>query len=143
MRLGVTGHRSFSAPTEAQEQTCITMISLSECVYTGMALGFDTYIADLCYMYGVPFVACLPFTGQEALWSDADKSHYHTLLRAAKEIVIVEGSGYAKWKYLKRNEYIVNTTDMMLAYWDGKPSGGTYHCVSYAKTRGKEVINVY
>lgn len=143
MRLGVTGHRSFVDTDETRRMRIWDILRGADVVYTGMALGFDRYIAEVCYENGIPFVACIPFEGQEAMWHEADKQRYRTLLDAAQKVMYVCVGGYANWKYLKRNEYIVDNTDMMLAYWDSKPSGGTYHCISYAKTRGKKVINVY
>lgn len=142
MRLGVTGHRTFTVPFHVPD-TIMQLVRSAEVVYTGMALGFDKYIAEVCYENGIPFVACVPFEGQEAMWHEVDKWRYRILLDAAQKVVYVCVGGYANWKYLKRNEYIVDNTDMMLAYWDGKPVGGTYHCVSYAKTHNKRLINVY
>lgn len=143
MRLGITGHRTFKDINPALSDRVWDILRGADIVYTGMALGFDTFIADLCYDHGIPFIACIPFIEQDAMWSDADKAHYVTLLAAAKEIVFMASPGYAAWKYMKRNKYIVDNTDMMLAYWDGKKLGGTYQCVSYAKAQGRKVINVY
>lgn len=39
----------------------------------------------------------------------------------------------------KRNEYMVNLADKVIAVWGGS-SGGTANCVRYAKSVGKEII---
>jgi hypothetical protein len=43
---------------------------------------------------------------------------------------------------LVRNKEIVNTSERVIAFWDGK-SRGTAHAVSYAKSRGKRVDIIY
>lgn len=45
-------------------------------VCTGMALGVDQDIACVCIQAEVPFVACVPFEGQEARWpADAQRDY--------------------------------------------------------------------
>ena len=39
----------------------------------------------------------------------------------------------------KRNRYMVNACDVVIAVWDGRPSG-TGKTVQYAKEQGKEII---
>jgi uncharacterized phage-like protein YoqJ len=39
----------------------------------------------------------------------------------------------------KRNEYMVDNSDIVIAVWDGS-KGGTYNCVKYAEKLGKKII---
>jgi uncharacterized phage-like protein YoqJ len=39
----------------------------------------------------------------------------------------------------KRNEYMVDKCDKLLAVWNGT-TGGTHNCIKYAKSKGKEII---
>ena len=39
----------------------------------------------------------------------------------------------------KRNEYMVDKCDILLAVWDGS-AGGTNNCVKYARKLDKEII---
>ena len=41
----------------------------------------------------------------------------------------------------KRNEYMVNNSDYVIAVWDGKPSG-TGNTVRYAESKGKTIITI-
>ena len=41
----------------------------------------------------------------------------------------------------KRNEYMVDLTDKVIAVWDGS-KGGTGNCVRYAEKCGKEIIRI-
>lgn len=41
----------------------------------------------------------------------------------------------------KRNEYMVDNSDYVIAVWDGKPSG-TGNTVHYAESKGKTIITI-
>ena len=36
--------------------------------------------------------------------------------------------------------YMVDNSDLVLAFWNGKESGGTYYTLSYAKKKDKHVF---
>lgn len=111
-------------------------------VLTGMAMGWDQAVAEACLDLGIPFQAVLPFSGQEDIWPMSARRHYHTLLNAAQRVTIVCVPGYAGWKMLKRNEYLVEHGDALLALFNGS-AGGTKHCVGLANSKGLEVINCW
>lgn len=110
--------------------------------YTGMALGVDTIFAEECLklkkQFDIKLVAAVPFKGQEGKWPEQSKKHYHDLLSQVDEIVYVSDPGYAAWKMQKRNEYMVNHSDLVIAVFDGT-SGGTANCVNYAKRQNKQI----
>ena len=109
---------------------------------TGMAIGWDCAVAEACLNVGIPFVACVPFKGQETMWPDKTKRYYYDLLAKAVEVVYVCDPGYAAWKMQKRNEYMVDNSQKQLALWDGT-SGGTANCVRYAASKDVEIINCW
>ena len=90
----------------------------------GMALGWDMAAAQACHNLGIPYVAAVPFVGQEAIWQPFQKEQYYSLLKTAKEIVIVSEGGYAPKKMLIRNEFIVMNIIELIALWNGT-NGGT------------------
>lgn len=49
---------------------------------------------------------------------------------------------YHQAKLQKRNEYMVDHSDLILAYWDGS-TGGTANCVHYLQRQNKPVLNMY
>lgn len=110
--------------------------------YTGMALGVDTIFAEECLklkkQFDIKLVAAVPFKGQEGKWQEPSKKHYHDLLSQVDEIVYVSDPGYAAWKMQKRNEYMVNHSDLVIAVFDGT-AGGTANCVNYAKSQNKQI----
>lgn len=110
-------------------------------VISGMALGADTIWANAAINEGIPFIAAIPFEGQERKWFEQSKRLYKTLLKAASEIVVVCPGGYAAWKMQKRNEWMVDHSDMLIAVWNGTP-GGTANCKDYAESKNKHVITI-
>lgn len=45
------------------------------------------------------------------------------------------------WLMQKRNEYMVDLADRVIAVWDGS-KGGTANCIKYAEKVGKEIIKI-
>lgn len=109
---------------------------------SGMALGWDQWAAAICLKLQIPFVAAVPFLGQEKVWPQSSKDTYHSLLKQAIETAIVCEGGYAGWKMQKRNEWMVDRCDKLIACYNGDLSGGTYNCVKYAQEKGKEIITI-
>lgn len=109
---------------------------------TGMAQGFDQWAAYLCMVLGVPYTAVLPFSGQEALWPEPSRKWYRYLLEHASAIENLRPQGLehceAVYALNKRNEWMVDNCDLLLAAWDGT-DGGTGNCVAYAEKVGRPV----
>ena len=150
MIIAVTGHRpnklggyldhaKDKLRHVAKEMLCSHNPSL---VLTGMALGLDQAVAEACCELWIPFVACVPFEGQESAWPQGSQRRYRGLLAAAKQVVIVSPGGYSADKMQVRNEYMVDNCQYLVALWDGT-SGGTGNCVEYAEKVGKPWVNLY
>ena len=107
-----------------------------------MALGVDMWFANVAHKLGIPFIAAIPFIGQEKAWPESSQRTYHTLLAKAHDKVIVCGGGYAPIKMQTRNEYMTNKCDILIAVYNGNLSGGTFNCVQYAKSINKEIIYI-
>jgi uncharacterized phage-like protein YoqJ len=108
----------------------------------GMALGFDQAIARACERWGVPFIAAVPFYGQEARWSHADQREYHRLLTVAQSVEYVTGGCFSARAMQQRNEWMVKHGERVCALWDGS-AGGTGNAVRYAARQGKPLVNCW
>lgn len=106
---------------------------------SGMALGWDQWAVQVCVDLQIPFIAAVPFIGQEKIWPQTSKDIYYDLLKKAIEQVIVCEGEYAAWKMQKRNEWMVDRSDVVIACFDGT-NGGTANCIRYAKEKNKELI---
>lgn len=112
-------------------------------VLTGMALGFDCAVAISCIKLNIPFIACIPFKGQELKWTQLWQDVYKRILDKAKRIKIVSPGGYAAEKMHYRNEYLIDHSEYILTFYNGDKYGGTYSCLKYAKFLNKPMCNIY
>lgn len=111
-------------------------------IVSGMALGWDTAVAQAALQSGIPLIAAVPFEGQERLWPPAHTHRYHEFLRKASDVVVVSEGGFANWKMQKRNEWMVDRCTLLVSLFDGS-SGGTANCIEYATRIGKPVTNLW
>lgn len=113
---------------------------------TGMALGTDTVFAlaviDLknngC---DIKLHCAIPCKNHSSKWLKETIDQYNYILRNADTIKIVSDEEYRPWLMQKRNEYMVDLSDKVIAVWDGS-KGGTANCVNYAKKKNKEIIRI-
>ena len=129
-------------------------------VITGGALGLDT-IAFSCVNtlkkktnLNIKNILAIPFINQSKAWlRETDILRYEKMKSIADELIYVdtidkykvpktkEGE-YHPVKMQKRNAYIVDNSDIVIAIWDGIKKGGTWNCVKYAQKLGKEIIYI-
>jgi len=118
MIIACTGHRPDKLPNKEtgyklpnptyihvcrQIEKVLQKLQPEKCI-SGMALGADSYFASVCIKLGIPFIAAIPFIGQEKAWPAASQKAYHLLLNKAAEKVIICEGGYAPSKMQTRNE---------------------------------------
>ncbi len=151
MIVSFTGHRpdklgGYNLPNPTYLHVCRqidkTLRDLKpEKVISGMALGVDQWAANIAIQLGIPFIAAVPFAGQEKAWPQQSQKVFSKLLGKAAEVVIVSEGSYSAHKMQIRNEWMVDRADKVIAIWDGTP-GGTGNCVTYAKSKNKEIIYI-
>lgn len=112
---------------------------------SGGAMGTDIWAAeavlDLREKY--PWIVLemvSPFDGQADRWSDEYKARHNRLFEEA-DIVTIISREYTKSCMFRRNRYLVENADMLLAVYDGQP-GGTAMTIQYAKGLGLEILCV-
>lgn len=153
-----TGHRPQKLPFGFREEDAQCMhfksVLCSEikrmiCFYgvthfiSGMALGTDMFAAEavLKLKMNYPHItleAAVPFEGQYLCWSSALQMRYHRLL-AQCDFVTVLQQKYDAHCLERRNRYMVDRADYVLAMWNGTP-GGTANTICYAEHCGKTII---
>jgi uncharacterized phage-like protein YoqJ len=151
MIVAFSGHRNlggFKVPNptynfvKLEIEKAIRKLNPTE-IITGMAIGTDQLVAEICIQLDVPFISAVPHVGQELYWTDEIKDKYFNLLSYAKEIKYVSSGGFASWKMQVRNEWMVNNSDILVAViGKSATSGGTYNCVKYAKSINKKIIYI-
>jgi len=149
--LAITGHRpsklgGFSLPNPTYLKVCQALDAKfrelkPEKIIVGMSQGIDQYAAFVAHKLGIPFIAAVPFVGQEKIWPAAAQKTYHQLLKLASKQVIVSEGGYSIEKMMIRNEWMVDQADMILACFDKTTkNGGTYNCIQYVIKKSKPII---
>lgn len=110
--------------------------------FCGMAQGFDLRalkcLVDLKRRYRFTIEACIPFAGHEKRLSEAERREYLELLEWCENKTVLF-DGYRDGCFLKRDRYMVDSADVVLAYCT-KRTGGTYFTVNYALKKGVPVI---
>lgn len=112
---------------------------------TGMAQGADLDFAQSVivlrnqYEYeGITLEAALPYPVNPA------KQLKNCL--GTRELVLSEcnlkhtvSDHYFRGCMAKRNRYMVDKADLVLAIWNGHESGGTWNTIQYARSKGKPI----
>lgn len=150
MIVAATGHRPAKLggySRAAQDRSyCLARAWIEQhrpaAVISGMAQGWDTAIADAAIDTWTPLICAIPFDGQHRAWPEPAQRRYSEILLQAAEIVVVSPGGYSAAAMQRRNEWMVDRADGMLALWDGS-SGGTGNCLRYAWAIGKPVVNLW
>jgi len=114
--------------------------------YSGMAMGFDIIAAETVLLLKkqsnlpIKLICVLPFKNQKCTFSDFwCKKHDFILNNCDEKIVLYED--YFKGCYQRRNKYMVDNSDCVLTWFDGK-SGGTKNTIDYANKKGRFIFNI-
>lgn len=111
---------------------------------TGMALGWDQAVAQACVDLDIPYIAAVPFAGQDSLWPRDSRARYDRLIAWASNVEIVtERYEMPVARALQvRNEWMVDRCQIVLALWNGT-FGGTHNCIKYAKKHHRPIVNLW
>ena len=113
---------------------------------SGMALGVDTVFALAVLElknedYPIKLHCAIPCKNHSCKWIKESIDLYNKILSKADIVKLVSDEEYKPWLMQKRNEYMVDLADKVIAVWDGT-NGGTGNCVKYANKVKKDVIRI-
>lgn len=114
-----------------------------EYIISGMAQGWDLALVRAALALEIPFVAAVPFEGQESKWPQEHQEAFRRMLERAMRVEIICPGPYANWKFLKRDEWMVDNSTRLLALYDGSPNGGTAHTYTYAEAKEMPISNLW
>ncbi len=111
---------------------------------SGMALGVDTWFAetvlelrDTLYPQ-ISLEAAIPCETQASKWNETQRNRYFNIIsRCDKETML--RTHYTANCMQRRNFYMVEHCDFLLAVWNGAP-GGTKSTVKHAEEQNKVII---
>jgi hypothetical protein len=137
--LAFTGRRTLNVEAVRTPLTRILKYLEPPEVYVGMALGADTLCAQLCEELSIPFVACVPFPTQSAMWPAEQREEFSRLCSLASRVHTVSDHYWAG-AMRTRNAYMVDNARLVLGVWDYSPGGGTVHALKYGRLKGRPVF---
>lgn len=154
-----TGHRAGKLPWGYNESDprCRklkkTLFDTVEAVYEsgfrrficGMAEGCDLYFCEAVLLLreehpDVSLEAAVPFAGQAERWGAAEQARYEDLLSRCDTVTVLQ-EHYSPGCMMKRNRYMVDHADLIIACYDGK-TGGTLNTLRYAIERDVQIVHL-
>ncbi len=111
----------------------------------GGALGFDTiaalYVLEIKNEYPeIKLIIDVPHRNQSNVWREYDKHTYNYILSNADKVNVMSEI-YYKGCMQKRNRFMVDNSDYVVAYVK-RASGGSYYTAAYAESLDKNVIYI-
>ncbi len=107
---------------------------------TGGAVGLDSVAASYAMAHGIRLWLIIPFPihVMSKYWTHDQRRCLQDCWEYAEKTSVLAPT-YDVSIYQRRNERMVDLSDMVAAFWDGS-NGGTGNCVRYAKSVGKRMI---
>lgn len=111
---------------------------------TGMALGVDTWAAEIVLEAkknypGVTLTAAVPCPEQPIRWRKESIDRYNNILSLCDKVNMISEK-ITPYCMIKRNHYMVDNSQYVLAVWNGSFSCGTGKTVEYAQKKGKNIV---
>ncbi len=143
--VGVTGHRTLGTAPENEriQAECrrilrdIAARHPSVELYSMLATGADSLVAEAAQSFGIPIRAVVPFDGYDADFeTDEDRERHARLLASAVSVERLPATERSDEAYLAGGQWIADHADLMIAVWDGKPAaglGGTGDIVAHCR----------
>jgi len=141
-RCCFTGHRPEKLHESEEEIKSRLSVAINAAIedgfsvfISGMARGVDIWAAEVVLDLKethpeIKLVAASPYLGFEKGWSASWQERYNSIL-AQSDAVRFICPGYNKRCFLIRNEWMVDRSSLLIAYYDGE-AGGTHNTIRYA-----------
>ena len=110
---------------------------------SGGAIGADMDFAETVirlrekYPY-IRLEIAIPCANQDLKWREEEKKRYQNILVNA-DVVNILFSGYSPWCMDRRNRYMVDKSEKLLAIWNASEKSGTYNTIRYANKINKQI----
>jgi len=110
---------------------------------SGCAMGVDLWAGHIVLQKKainpeIHLIAATPWPGFSNRWSIDWQIQYSDLLKNA-DLIVPICNHYHKGVFQQRNEWMVDHSNRVIAYYSGAP-GGTRNTIEYAENKGVEVI---
>ncbi|MFI3326514.1 MAG: SLOG family protein [Clostridia bacterium] len=169
--VAFTGHRAEQLPKgvemlllkkrlKKEIQKCIE--NGYNCFYQGGSYGWDLLCASAVIevkeklqsqiktfaltgsgdFLNIKLISVVPFKDQAKNFTEKEKAIYNEILEKSNEVITLS-SDYHKNCYKDRNQYMVDHSAKLIAYWNGAYRSGTAQTVRMAEKQNIEIVNLY
>lgn len=113
--------------------------------YIGGCDGFDLLVGQVLLKlkkdYDIKIILAMPYESFGKKFKSEWKEILYILLKEADDTVYVSHK-YSFGCYQKRNEFMINNSEILITYFNGK-KGGTLNTIKYANKLNREIINIF
>lgn len=119
--------------------------------YVGGALGVDLWAGELVLRlreepgYGdIELHIALPFKGHDAKWDARSRKRLAFLRQHSKSCTVI-GKGDCRESYIRRNEYMIDHAEYLVAVYDNDSTNttGSLQIVSYARKKRRKLCFIH
>ena len=132
---------------EEMKSTVIELIKNHNVIHfiSGMAIGVDMIAAEIVLELKedypqITLECAIPCETQANKWTEKYRDRYFSIIERSDKETLLQTHYTADCMH-KRNKYMVDNSDYVIAVWNGSPSG-TGKTVLYAKENNKEIIQI-
>lgn len=143
-----TGHRTYDGSCNHELEIAIRELYAKgyRTFLCGMAIGFDLAAAEVALslrteLAGLRVVAVVPFEGMQRRFPSSQRTIFERVVAEADEIITL-ATRYAPSVYALRNNYLVDNSSAVIAYFTGE-KGGTAYTVRRAVKNLAYIVNIY
>lgn len=144
-------HPQHTAYLASMRQDIINLVCNEQCTtfITGGAKGVDLDFAlTVLQLQGtllshIQLELAIPYRGHHNSMTTSENQDYHLLLQKANKVHYI-CQQYNKSCFMLRNRYMVDNAHLLIAYYNGTTSGGTYRTIQYAQRMHKpiHIVNI-
>lgn len=151
-RVCFTGHRPDKLVGKEADVTKYLEQQIAQAIadgfttfISGMAAGVDVLAAEAVLRARaehpeIHLISAMPYPRFGYNWANGWGNRIERICRLADLVVNVSPTYTGKGVFQVRNEWMVNHSARLVAYWDGT-HGGTYNTVMYAATTDIQIVN--
>ena len=152
LKVMVTGHRNL--PNQEGVEGVLRLIlerilvrESAPIAISGMAMGADLIFAEVALSLDIPLWAAIPLENQSEDWPFSWQKRWEKVLRrASRKISVWEEPNYQGFsqreRLLNRNLWMLDNSEVIVAVWDGRLRGGTFHTIAEAGRRGRRFLHL-
>lgn len=148
MRIGVSGHQhrpgiDWSWVRSAVHNELANARNVTK-TFSCLAAGSDQVFAEAAINLKIPVCAVIPLVGYERYFHDTGLTDYLRLFNQCEPIQLA-WSGDPEHAFFEAGKFVVESSDTLIAVWDGAISeglGGTADIVDYAAKRSRRIIRI-